>query len=31
MSDNLIITHGGYKVNLSDKYKDFVNKFQILK
>ena len=31
ISDNLIITQGGYKISLSDKYKDFVNKFQILK
>ena len=31
ISDNLIITQGNYKVTLSDKYKEFINKFQVLK
>lgn len=31
LADNLIITQGNYKITLSDKYKEFINKFQILK
>jgi len=31
MTDNLIITEGNYKITLSDKYKEFIHHFQILK
>ncbi|WP_394758266.1 LytR/AlgR family response regulator transcription factor [Flavobacterium sp.] len=31
LADNLIVLEGNHKVNLSDKYKDFIRKFKILK
>lgn len=31
LADNLIILEGNHKINLSDKYKDFIRKFNILK
>ena len=31
LSDNLIILEGNHKVTLSEKYKDFIHKFKILK
>ncbi|WP_310555609.1 response regulator transcription factor [Flavobacterium sp.] len=31
LADNLIILEGNHKINLSDKYKDFIRKFKILK
>jgi two-component system, LytTR family, response regulator len=31
LSDNLIVLEGDYKITLSEKYKDFINGFKILK
>jgi two-component system, LytTR family, response regulator len=31
VSDNLIVLKGNHKITLSDKYKDFIHKFRILK
>jgi len=31
LSDNLIVLQGNHKIVLSEKYKDFINQFQILK
>lgn len=31
LADNLIITEGNHKITLSDRYKEFIHKFQILK
>lgn len=31
LSENLILLEGNHKITLSDKYKDFIHKFKILK
>lgn len=31
LADNLIVLEGNHRINLSDKYKDFIRKFKILK
>ena len=31
LSDNLVLLKGNHKIVLSDKYKDFINQFHILK
>jgi len=31
VADNLIVLQGGHKITLSDKYKDFINRFIVLK